>query len=386
MGKVRDENLKKRKNIKKRKNSGNVDFIMLAIVLIMLFCGVIMVYSSSAYYALYENNSTEYFLKKEFIWTIVGLIAMGVTMSIDYHKYKKITGIILFITLLLLVAVFFVGAEINGAKRWLRIGGLSLQPSEIAKYAVMLYLARALDTKVKKVNKFKTFFIYLSVCGCFAVLVLAQKNLSVTAIIMISAFILIFLGGGKLMHMVPIGFLGLGAGFALIKIQSYRADRLTSFLNPWADPTGDSYQLIQSLYAIASGKYFGLGLGNSRQKALFMPEPHNDFIFSIIAEEFGLLGCILIIGLFIFLIVRGTYIASKAKDYYGYLLAMGIITVIGVQAIINIAVVSGSMPVTGVPLPLISYGGTSLVINMSALGIILNISRQKRIEKEENKK
>lgn len=382
MGKVKEANVKRRKNSIMQKKVGNVDFVMLAIVLIMLFCGVIMVYSSSAYYALYENNSTEYFLKKELIWTVAGVLAMCVTMSVDYHKYKNMTFTILCIALILLLLVFVIGSEINGAKRWLRIGGLSLQPSEIVKFAIMLYLARVLDTKVKKVDKFNTFISYLCVCGIFAALVLAQKNLSVTAIIMISAFILLFLGGAKIYHMIPIGVGGLGAGFALIKSMPYRYARLISFLDPWADPNGDSYQLIQSLYALASGGLFGVGLGNSRQKSLFMPEPHNDFIFAIIGEEFGLIGCIFIITLFIILLVRGTYIASKAKDYYGYLLAMGIITVIGVQAIINIAVVSGSMPVTGVPLPLISYGGTSLVINLSALGVVLNISRHKRSIKE----
>lgn len=382
MGKVKEVDIKRRKNSIRQKRVGNVDFIMLAIVLIMLFCGVIMVYSSSAYYALYENNSTEYFLKKELIWTVAGILAMCVTMSVDYHKYKKMTFTILCIALILLLLVFIIGAELNGAKRWLRIGGLSLQPSEIVKFAIILYLARVLDTKVKKVDKFNIFISYLGVCGIFAALVLAQKNLSVTAIIMISAFILLFLGGAKIYHMIPVGVIGLGAGFALIKSMPYRYARLVSFLDPWADPSGDSYQLIQSLYALASGGLFGVGLGNSRQKSLFMPEPHNDFIFAIIGEEFGLIGCIFIITLFIILLVRGTYIASKAKDYYGYLLAMGIITVIGVQAIINIAVVSGSMPVTGVPLPLISYGGTSLVINLSALGVVLNISRHKRSIKE----
>lgn len=384
MGKVKKINSEKRKGPRKKKRTRNIDFVMLAIVLIMLFCGVVMVYSSSSYYALYENNSTEYFLKKEFVWTVAGLIAMSVTMSIDYHKYKKLTGVILLITIVLLLAVFVFGVNLNGATRWLRIGGLSLQPSEIAKFAVILYLAKALDTKINKVASFKTFIVYLVVCGTFAALVLAQKNLSVTAIIMITSFIILFLGGGRIMHMVPIGVIGGIVGFFLIKAENYRYKRLTSFLNPWADPTGDSYQLIQSFYAIASGKFFGLGLGNSRQKALFMPEPHNDFIFAIIGEEFGLIGTIFIISLFILLLLRGTYIATTTKDYYGYLLAMGIITVIGVQAIVNIAVVSGSMPVTGVPLPLISYGGTSLVINLAALGIVLNISRHKKENKESN--
>lgn len=195
---------------------------------------------------------------------------------------------------------------------------------------------------------------------------------------MIVAVIMLFVGGAKIIHLLPIIPAGLSAGIALIFVAPYRLKRLTAFMNPWADPSGDSYQLIQSIYALGSGGFFGVGLGNSRQKALFMPEPHNDFIFAILGEEFGFIGCIFVILLFMYLIYKGVYIAIKAKDNYGFLLATGIVSIISIQAVINIAVVSGSMPVTGVPLPLISYGGTSLVINLIALGVLLNISRQSK--------
>ena len=195
---------------------------------------------------------------------------------------------------------------------------------------------------------------------------------------MMVSFIMILVGGAKLSHLFSLIPIGLSAGLGLIFMESYRLQRLTSFLDPWADPSGDSYQLIQSLYALGSGGLFGVGLGNSRQKALFMPEPHNDFIFAIIGEELGLIGCVAIISIFIFIVIKGTSIAVKARDNYGYLLAIGIISVIAIQAIINIAVVTGSMPVTGVPMPLISYGGTSLVFNLCAIGILLNISRQSK--------
>jgi cell division protein FtsW len=198
---------------------------------------------------------------------------------------------------------------------------------------------------------------------------------------MIVAVIMIFVGGAKISHLIPIFPAGLLVGVALILAEPYRLDRLTTFMNPWGDPSGNSYQLIQSIYALGSGGLLGVGLGNSKQKALFMPEPHNDFIFAIIGEEFGFIGCAFVILLFMYIIYKGAYVAIKAKDNYGYLLAVGIVSIISIQAVINIAVVSGSMPVTGVPLPLISYGGTSLVINMLALGILLNISRQSKENK-----
>lgn len=372
----------KRKKVKKI-NMKSIDYALLCALLLLLFIGVVMVYSSSSYYALYQKDvyNTDYYFLKEIIWTIVGVIGMIVTMSIDYHFYKKITPWLVLGTIALLVLVLFIGADINGAVRWIRLGPLSFQPSELAKYVLVLYLALLIDKRKNKIKKFgEGTIFYLCIAAIFAVLILLEKNLSITAIIMMVAFIMILVGGAKISHLFSLIPVGVAAGLALIYSQSYRLDRLTSFLNPWADPSGDSYQLIQSLYALGSGGIFGVGLGNSRQKALFMPEPHNDFIFSIIGEELGLIGCIFIISIFMFIVIRGTTIAVKARDNYGFLLAIGIISVIAIQAIINIAVVSGSMPVTGVPMPFISYGGTSLVFNLGAMGILLNISRQSKDE------
>jgi len=372
-------NVRKINSRKKKNNMKSIDYGLLCAIFLLLFVGIIMVYSSSSYYALYEKNSPEYFFIKEIIWTIVGVCAMLFTMAIDYHNYKKITGQLFIITLLFLVLVLFIGTEVNGARRWIRLGPLSFQPSELAKYVLVIYLAKQLDRKNSNINKFfKGVVFYLGISAIFAGLVLLEKNLSITAIIMIVAVIMLFVGGAKIIHLLPIIPAGLSAGIALIFVAPYRLKRLTAFMNPWADPSGDSYQLIQSIYALGSGGFFGVGLGNSRQKALFMPEPHNDFIFAILGEEFGFIGCIFVILLFMYLIYKGVYIAIKAKDNYGFLLATGIVSIISIQAVINIAVVSGSMPVTGVPLPLISYGGTSLVINLIALGVLLNISRQSK--------
>lgn len=368
---------------KKRIKMKDIDYGLLCGILILLFIGIIMVYSSSSYYALYEKENSDFFFIKEIVWAIVGICGMLVTMSIDYHIYKKWTPYLVMGTFLALVLVLFLGVNLNGATRWIRIGPLSFQPSELAKYVLVLYLALLIDRRKDKIKKFKegTLF-YLGIAASFAVLILAGKNLSITAIVMMVAFIMILVGGAKISHLLSLVPVGLAVGLALIFTQSYRLDRLTTFLNPWADPSGDSYQLIQSLYALGSGGVFGSGLGNSRQKALFMPEPHNDFIFAIIGEELGLIGCIAIILLFMFIVIKGVSIAIKARDNYGFLISIGIISVIAIQAITNIAVVTGSMPVTGVPMPFISYGGTSLVFNLGAMGILLNISRQSKEEEK----
>lgn len=379
---IKGRNRKKKTSIKRKKiKMKNIDYSLLCAIVVLLFIGIVMVYSSSSYYALYQDKvfNSEFYFTKEIVWTVVGIIGMVVTMSIDYHIYKKWTPWLVIITIGLLVFVLFLGADINGARRWIRLGGLSLQPSELAKYVVVLYLALLIDKRRGKIKEFKGGTLYyLAIAAVFAGLIILEKNLSITAIIMMVAFIMILVGGAKLSHLFSLIPIGLSAGLGLILMESYRLQRLTSSLDPWADPSGDSYQLIQSLYALGSGGLFGVGLGNSRQKALFMPEPHNDFIFAIIGEELGLIGCIAIISIFIFIVIKGTYIAVKARDNYGYLLAIGIISVIAIQAIINIAVVTGSMPVTGVPMPLISYGGTSLVFNLCAIGILLNISRQSK--------
>lgn len=371
------------RKLKKRIKMKNIDYGLLCGILILLFIGIVMVYSSSSYYALYEKDNSDFFFIKEIIWAIVGICGMLVTMSIDYHIYKKWTPYLVMFTFLALVLVLFLGANLNGATRWIRIGPLSFQPSELAKYVLVLYLALLIDRRKDKIKKFKegTIF-YLAIAASFAVLILAGKNLSITAIVMMVAFIMILVGGAKISHLLSLIPVGLAAGGILILTQKYRLDRFTTFLDPWADTSGKSYQLIQSFYALGSGGVLGSGLGNSRQKALFMPEPHNDFIFAIIGEELGLIGCIAIIILFMFIVIKGVSIAIKARDNYGFLISVGIVSVIAIQAIINIAVVTGSMPVTGVPMPFISYGGTSLVFNLGAVGILLNISRQSKEERK----
>lgn len=370
----------KRKSNNKRK-WGGVDKGLLVVIIVMLCIGVTMIYSASSYYAMFENGSSTFFLKKILTWTIVGLIAMFVTMNIDYQVFKngKFTIFIYSVTALALIYVRFFSKPINGAYRWIQIGPLSVQPSEIAKYVVILSIAYYMDRYKKNIRNFWSGPIAgFAIATGLAVWILVGRNLSVTGIVLGVGFIMVFVSGAKKAHTLPFIPLGMGLGYILMKSADYRWARFTSFLDPWKDPTGSSYQVIQSIYALGSGGITGVGLGESRQKMLFLPEPHNDFIFAVIGEEFGLIGCVILIALFMFIVYKGTIIANKAKDTYGFLIAIGITSVISLQAIINIAVVTSSMPVTGVPLPFISYGGTALVVNLAAMGILLNISRARK--------
>lgn len=360
----------------KNRKKQDVDFVLFIIIMLLLAIGIIMVYSASSYSALYKEKDSMFYLKRQFIYGTLGVTSMLVIMRIDYHYYKKIAGWLLALCIPLLGLVF-IFPDRNGAYRWIEVGPLTFQPSELTKYAVVIFLAVSIANKGEKIKKFKDGIVpYLLVSGFFAGLILAEKNLSIATVIMIVTLIMLFVAGAQSKQIFGIVFpILIMAVLALAFLSPYRRARMLNFLNPWKSASDEGYQLVQSFYALGSGKILGLGLGNSRQKCFYMPEPHNDFIFSIIGEELGLIGAIFVISLFILLIWRGIMIAQKAKDVYGTLLAVGITSVIAVQAVINIAVVTGSMPVTGVPLPFISYGGSALVITMGAMGILLNISR-----------
>jgi len=362
----------------KKNNStmGQIDFVLFATIMLLVAIGVVMVYSASSYYAAFKFNDPEFFLKKQFMWACLGGMFMVIAIKTDYHIIKRLTGTIMVVTVLVLLAVFAFPA-INGAKRWIQLGPASFQPSEIAKYTVVLYMAKSLDLKGEKVKEFfKGVCPYLLVSGFYAGLVLLEKNLSISAVIMIVTIIILFAVGARFLHLFAIGSSLVAAVGALTILEPYRMARLMNFTNPWADSQGKGYQLVQSLLALGSGGVTGAGIGQSRQKCLYIPEPHTDFIFSIIGEELGLIGCAFIMLLFVIFVWRGIKTAVTAKDMYGTILGIGITSVIAIQAIINIAVVTGSMPVTGVPLPFISYGGSALVFNMFAMGILLNVSRQ----------
>ena len=362
---------------KSKVKMANIDFILFSSIMILVAIGVVMVFSASSYSAFFQKKDSMFYLKKQGMFAVAGIIAMAFIIRTDYHKYKRYTNILMFITIVLLAAVFLT-EPINGARRWLPLGPLGqLQPSEMAKYIIVLYLAKSIEYKGDKIKSFVYGILpYLIVSGFYAALILVEPNLSIAVVIMMVTIIVLFVAGARWIHFLEIlGMVGALGAFGIL-LKPYRLLRLKSFLDPWADPKDTGYQLILSLLAFGSGGITGVTLGKSRQKAYYIPEPHTDFIFAIIGEELGLIGCTLIIILFLVVIWRGIRIAMRAKDTYGTLIAIGITSVIAVQAVINIAVVTGSMPVTGVPLPFISYGGSALVFNIMAMGVLLNISRQ----------
>lgn len=364
------------KKFKWASKMGQVDYILFYAIFFLLAIGVVMVYSASSFYAMYNFNDSMYFLKKQGFSAVVGIGTLGFMICFDYHRLKKLTMPLVIVTIPLLYIVFLFEGT-NGAQRWIPLPGFSLQPSEIAKYAVVIFLALSIDKKGEGIKSLRKGVLpYIVFSGFFAGSILLEKNLSIASVIMIVTIIMLFVGGARIRDLGVIIPLLIASGVFFIFSEEYRKARLLNFLNPWLDPAGNGYQLIQSFLALGAGGITGLGLGQSRQKTLYMPEPHNDFIFAIIGEELGLIGCMFIILLFVILVWRGVTVALRSKDTYGTLLATGITGVLAVQALINIAVVTGSMPVTGVPLPFVSYGGSSLIINMTAAGILLNISRQ----------
>ncbi len=357
---------------------GPMDFILFSNVMLLVSIGVIMVFSASAYIVGHgASKDYLYFLKKQFLAAVFGTIAMIFAQRYDYHKIKKYTGILMLITAILLFVVLLTN-PVNGAKRWIPLGPAgTLQPSEVAKYVVVLYMAKSMENKGENIKSFFYGILpFLLVSGFYAAVILIEPSMSIASVIMFVTIIMLFSAGAKIQQLFLLIFGVGGVGYYFIVSEPFRYKRFISFLHPFSDRQGTGFQLVQSLLAIGSGGILGVGLGRSRQKAYFLPEPHNDFIFSVIGEELGLIGCIFIIALFLVFIWRGISVAINAKDTYGNLLGIGITSVIAVQAIINIAVVTGSIPVTGVPLPFISYGGSSLVFNMMAVGVLLNISRQ----------
>ena len=363
---------------KKVRRIKSIDFTFLIVVLMLLAYGLIMVFSASSASAHYLYNDAFYFIKRQFLWALVGLVAMFVTSRINYKLYYKFALPILLIAVVLLILVKIpgIGQVRNGARRWLGFGQMTFQPSEIAKYALIIFLAKSLPQNQDLLKSFWSGFIpYLAVIGVVAGLVLIEPHMSGTMIILFIGVLMLFLAGAKVWHFILLSMPAVAAVGAMIAISPYRMKRFLTFLDPFSDILGDSWQVVQSLYAIGSGGLFGLGLGQSRQKFLYLPEPQNDFIFSIICEELGFFGALLVVVLFVILIWKGIKIAMHAPDAFSGMLVGGITALIGIQVLMNIAVVTSSMPATGIPLPFFSYGGTSLLFILLGMGVILNVSR-----------
>lgn len=344
----------------------SLDYGLLIVVLVLLAIGLVTVLSASAHYSLRTEGDSYFYVKKQLKFAVLGIISMLIISKLDYRIFNsRISYALLAVALVLLCLVFVpgIGVTRNDATRWIRIGGFQFQPSEIMKVAIIFFIATMISKNPKKIKKFWTGLVpYLALLGVVCVLLLKEPHMSAAAIIAVIVIAMIFVAGAKMKHLVPIGLAGGIGAFILAYTSEYRWKRVMIFLDPWQDARGDGYQIIQSLYAIGSGGLFGVGLGKSVQKYLYIPEPHNDFIFSILAEELGFIGCVVVILLFAIFIWRGALIAMKAPDMFGSLLAVGITSLVGLQAIINIAVVTASIPVTGMPLPFFSYGGTALII------------------------
>lgn len=359
------------------------DFTLMISVLLLVFIGIIMVFSSSWPEGLYKMKDGYHFLKKQLIAALLGLGVMVFLMNYNYRKFYKYSRLIFILAALSgLLILTPLGKEVNGARRWVDLGLFSFMPSDLIKIGSVIFFSAFLVKMQDKIKDFKTGFIpCMLLIGGACSLIIFQKDLGTTGTIAITLVIMFFVAGAKKSHLSLVGVIGaLGLAVAVFQpfadaSERYRLRRVATFIDPFADKAGAGFQVVQSLYALGSGGLFGLGLGKSRQKYFYLPEAHNDFIFAIIGEELGFVGCVTVILLYTLLIWRGIKIALHARDFFGSMLAVGITSMIAIQSLIHMAVVTSSMPTTGIPLPFISFGGTSLLMYMAMAGILLNISR-----------
>lgn len=356
------------------------DKILFITVIIISLFGLLMIYSSSSIWAEYKFNDPYKYLKSQSIFLILGYTIMLTISKYPYQKYKKFANIIFGICFLMLILVLIpgIGTVRNGSRSWFGIGGFGIQPSEFTKLGLIIFTSKYLANNNRDLKDIKKGVLpILTVLILVFGLIMLEPDFGTGVVIVMTIIVLLFISGVKMNFFIKIGILGLIGVIILILIAPYRMERITSFLNPWTDPLGSGFQIIQSLYAIGPGGLLGLGFGNSIQKHFYLPEPQTDFIFSIISEEFGFLGILIVASLFITIIYRGFKIAMSCEDLFGKYIAFGITFGIAFQTILNLSVVIGLIPVTGVTLPFLSYGGSSLLISLTSIGILLNISKQK---------
>lgn len=351
--------------------------LLLAVILISLF-GLLMIYSSSNIWAEYKYNDPYKYLKSQAIFLIIGYILMIIISKFPYQNYKKLANIIFLICTIMLILVLIpgIGSIRNGSRSWFGIGSLGLQPSEFTKLGLIIFTSKYLANNTKELKDIKKGVLpILGVLFLIFGLIMLEPDFGTGVVIVMTIIVLLFISGVKINFFIKIGILGLLGVIILILIAPYRLERIISFINPWTDPLGSGFQIIQSLYAIGPGGLLGLGLGNSIQKHFYLPEPQTDFIFAIISEEFGFLGVLIISTLFITIIYSGLKISMRCQDNFGKFLAFGITFGLAFQTILNLMVVVGLLPVTGVTLPFLSYGGSSLLISLINIGILLNIDK-----------
>ncbi|WP_124727710.1 stage V sporulation protein E [Staphylospora marina] len=361
-----------------KRNAAAPDYVIVVAIFLLLSIGVVMVYSASAAFAQFKYGDAFYFAKRQFLFALLGVLAMFWIAGIDPRKFYRYADAALIICFVLLIIVLIPGVGImrNGARSWLGIGAFSIQPSEFMKLAVIAFLAKLFSRPDYDLTNFRKGFLPGLLIPVLAFgLIMMQPDLGTGAVLVGTGLFLLLAAGARMKHLGGVMVLGAAGFVGLILAAPYRIQRIVAFLNPWQDPLGAGYQLIQSLYAIGPGGLLGLGLGMSRQKHLYLPEPHTDFIFSILAEELGYLGAAGTVILFAVIVWRGFRVAIHSPDMFTGLLAAGITVMIMLQSVINIGVVSGAFPVTGITLPFLSYGGSSLTLSLAAVGVLLNLSR-----------
>ena len=355
----------------------NIEFTLLISVLLISLFGILMIYSSSYVWALYKYNDPYKYLKNQALFFLIGLIIIFFVSKIDYKKYYKHSNKILIVCILLLILVLIpgIGTIRNGSRSWFGIGSFGIQPSEFAKLGLIIFTSKYLSNNTKKKNFKEVLPVLIITLVVFGIIML-QPDFGTGIIIVMSIIGLLFVAGLNIKIFIRFGIVGVIGIVILILVAPYRLKRILSFLNPWSDPLGSGFQIIQSLYSIGPGGLFGLGLGNSIQKHFYLPEPQTDFIFSVISEEFGFMGILIISILFILVFYSSLKISIKCEDIFGKYLAFGITFGLIFQTVLNLCVVVGLIPVTGVTLPFLSYGGSSLLVSMVSIGIVLNISRE----------
>lgn len=367
-----------------KKTFEEVDRPFLFIVFILLGIGLLMIASAGVLYGETRFNDAYFFFKRQLIGLSIGLVSMYLFSRISYHIWRPLSVPIFVVALILLVLIFIpgIGTSAYGAARWIELGPISFQPSEVMKFAIVLYLSAWLAGKGKEKTEdfYEGLVPFLAVLFLVAFLILKQPDTGTLFLIFGMSMSIFFYSGANLKHIAGMGALALLSFFILLKTAPYRMQRFLVYMNPEHDPQGFGYQMTQALVAIGSGGLFGVGLGYSHQKFNYLPEPVTDSIFAIFGEEFGFVGTTVLISLFVFLALRGIRIAKNAPDRFGELLGIGIVSWIIIQAFVNISAITGLIPLTGVPLPFVSYGGTSLAVLLSAIGILLNISRQAKLK------
>jgi cell division protein FtsW len=359
------------------------DAWLIAVTASLLAIGLVMVFSASSATAFADHHDPTYYLKRQATWLVVGIVVAYACYRVDYRRLRPLAPYLLVGVILALLAVLVphLGIAVNGARRWLGVRSFAIQPSEFAKPALIIYLAAMLSTRGERIGSLTKGLVPLCmVTAIVGVLVLAEPDLGTASLYGFVAFAMFFAAGARIAHLIAVAAAVVPPVLVEIVASPYRRARIFAFLHPWKDPENTGFHIVQSLYALGSGGLIGVGLGESREKFFYLPEQYTDFIFSIIGEELGLLGTLLVLALFVAFVYRGIRIALAAPDQFGYFLAVGCTALIGIQALVNIGVVTSSWPVTGVPLPFISFGGSSLVVNLAAVGLIANVGRRRRLD------